>query len=277
MLKVTGLKVCLIAANFWKQIGVPIITYHSIDNSNSYLSISPQIFFLQMAHLKEQGWNTITIPQLLRYKFTTKLPEKSVVLTFDDGLQNFYKAAWPILSQFGFTATVFIPTNYIGEKAWWYSDYDLEPLTILTWDQMKELDSHGIDIQSHGCSHNEPNSFDIDDMRYEAQQSKTILEQGLSKSIKIFCFPFGQTPPTMIEILKSCGYVASICGQEGLFRLSSNPYYIRRQSLDYISISDQKTAILSLQTCLVGTFSWYINIKRLFKRSFYLHHKLRKQ
>jgi peptidoglycan/xylan/chitin deacetylase (PgdA/CDA1 family) len=245
--------------------GVPILAYHSIDTSNSYLSISPAIFKRQMDYLKSVGIQGISLAQLLKGPITKKFSGTIVVLTFDDGLRNFYEEAWPVLGQNGFSATVFVPTDFIGEQSWWYSRYGLRPMSMLTWQDIRELASSGMDIQSHGCSHRKLTDLSSHDVQYEMRESKKILEQELSIPVESFCYPFGEVSQEIVGVVRDAGYRAATCMEQGLFREGDDLYLMKRLGLDYISIQDERTALLSMKTCMQGTFAWYVTIKRRIK------------
>jgi peptidoglycan/xylan/chitin deacetylase (PgdA/CDA1 family) len=266
LLKHAGLGLCLGLGHLLKPQGIPILGYHSIDNSNSNISISPEIFAIQMGFLKAAGFQVISLSQLMSVVSTERrAPEKVIVITFDDGLKNFYSAACPILNQYGFSATIFVPTDFIGEQSWWYADYNLKPLPMLNWQELTELAKKGVDIQSHGCSHSKLTYLTQSEIEHEVRKSKDILEQGLRKSVDYFCYPFGEVDQNIIGAIKNAGYKGAICLEEGLYKVADDPYLIKRQSLDFISIVDEWTALLSIRACVQGTFAWYVRAKRRLK------------
>jgi len=266
LLKDAGLVFCLGLGHLMKPQGIPILVYHSIDNSNSNISISPEIFAKQMGFLKTAGCQVISLSQLVSIVCPEmSVSEKLLVLTFDDGLKNFYTAAWPILSQYGFSATVFVPTDFIGQESWWYADYGLKPLPMLDWQEIKELAKNEVDIESHGCSHRNLTQLTPSEVEQEVRESKKVLEQGLGESIDFFCYPAGEVGRDIIEMIKSAGYKGATCMEQGLYKVGDNPFLIKRQSLDFISILDDWTALLSIKTCMQGTFAWYVRAKRRLK------------
>jgi peptidoglycan/xylan/chitin deacetylase (PgdA/CDA1 family) len=266
LLKNAGLGLCLGLGHLFKPQGIPILVYHSIDNSNSNISISPEIFERQMDFLKEAGFRVISLSQLLSViRPEMKASEKLLVLTFDDGLKNFYTAAWPILNQFRFSATIFVPTDFIGKESRWYADYGLKPLPMLDWQELRELEKNGVDIESHGCSHPKLTDLTPSEIDREVRESKEILEQGLSKPVDFFCYPFGEVDKNIVEATKSAGYKGATCMEQGLYKVGDDAYLIKRQSLDYIAIVDELTALLSIKTCVLGTFAWYVRAKRRLK------------
>jgi peptidoglycan/xylan/chitin deacetylase (PgdA/CDA1 family) len=266
LIKYAGLSFCLGWGYLLKPRGIPILVYHSIDKSASNISISPEIFARQMDYLKKEEFQVISLSQLMSViSHKARGSEKILVLTFDDGLNNFHSAAWPILNQCGFSATIFVPTDFIGEQSWWYADYGLKPLPMLNWQELRELVKNGVDIESHGCSHSKLTYLTHSEIEHEVRKSKDILEQGLGKSVDYFCYPFGEVDQNIIEATRSAGYKGATCMEQGLYKVVDDPYLIKRQSLDYISIDDKLMALLSIKACVLGTFAWYVRAKRRLK------------
>ncbi len=88
---------------------VPILTYHSIDDSGSIISTSPDKFRSQMRHLRDKHFNVISLKEVVtNIRKKSPLPRRSIAITFDDGFKNVYNIAYPILKNYGFTATVFL-------------------------------------------------------------------------------------------------------------------------------------------------------------------------
>ncbi len=99
---------------------VAILTYHSIDKSGSVVSVSPEKFRKQMLYLSESSFNVVSLSEILAaFHERRLLPAKTVVITFDDGYRNVYTEAFPVLDSYGFTATVFLITNYCGKHNDW--------------------------------------------------------------------------------------------------------------------------------------------------------------
>ena len=127
------------------QYVVPIIMYHSIDNPHhlSGIVVSPHNFRKQLKFFKKHKYNVISLDMLVAaLKEKKRLPKKSVVITFDDGYEDNYTNAFPILKEFGFPATIFVITDLISTE----DEY-------LTWDQLREMEKHGITIGSHTLDH----------------------------------------------------------------------------------------------------------------------------
>ena len=121
--------------------GIPVLMYHKIgDDKDNDAVIREDLFREQMKFLKDNGYNPLTMDQLYDYGVNgAAVPEKPVVLTFDDGYADTYSIVYPIMKEYGFAATVFINPGDVG--------------TRLTWDQIREMHKNGITISNHGFQH----------------------------------------------------------------------------------------------------------------------------
>ena len=102
------------------QSTIPILTYHSIDDSGSIISTDPKKFRAQMQHLVDTSCSVISLADIVTcIRNNRPLPPKSVAITFDDGFKNFLNIAYPILKEFEFTATVFLVPGFCGQNNQW--------------------------------------------------------------------------------------------------------------------------------------------------------------
>ena len=116
-----------------RQRRVPIITYHSLDNTGSCISSTKEHFAWQMEFLSRRGYETLTSTECVDMIAGERpIPSRAVALTFDDGLENNYSVAFPILQKYGLTATVFLATDYIGGKSLWDRRLDVPCLPLMT-------------------------------------------------------------------------------------------------------------------------------------------------
>ena len=96
---------------------VPILTYHSFDYGRGTLSITPENFEKQMRYLKDKGYNVIPLDELVAgIKNKKKFAHNTVVITIDDGYENNFTYAYPVLKKYGFPAIIFLITNQIGTR-----------------------------------------------------------------------------------------------------------------------------------------------------------------
>ncbi|KEH89719.1 polysaccharide deacetylase family protein [Clostridium novyi] len=180
--------------------GVPVIMYHSIKyEKDNCVRLPKENFEKQMKYLKDNNYTTLTLDEL--YDFFEKnipVPKKSVVLTFDDGYKDNYNTAYPILKKYGFKATVFMITDYIGTGEY------------LTEDQLKEMDKNGFDVQSHTADHSTLTELSYDKQYDTIAKSKERLEKLLNKKIKYIAYPCGKYNNDTVKAVENAGYKMAV-------------------------------------------------------------------
>ena len=210
-----------------------ILAYHRVgtipaDGWDTWYRIPEQDFSDQMEIISNSGWQVINLSTFLAgLDQPETMPERSILLTFDDGHKSMREVALPILQRFGFPAVCFVPTDHIGTLCEF--DKDVEPAEpICDWDDLRELDRCGIDIQSHGASHHWLSLLNHEQMEREFVQSKEVLEAGLGKPVETLAFPYsdsGKDDKAVDAALQQAGYRAAfLCG--GGLRVNELP--IRR-------------------------------------------------
>ena len=162
-----------------------ILTYHSIDASASVASITPELFRRQMESLARRNIRVLTLGEALETPGT-------VALTFDDAYENFYGEALPVLEQFGFPATVFVVTGFVGATADWPTQGDAAPrLAIMSWEQLRELPRRGVALGSHTHTHPPLSRLKESDLREELRSSRQELEQRVGEAAGRLAYPYG--------------------------------------------------------------------------------------
>lgn len=169
---------------------VDILMYHSISENPGPTNIAPDIFAKQIEVIAHVGVPVITLDTLVQARQTgAPLPPHSVVITFDDGFQDFADTAWPILERHGFQAINYLPTRYIGEyDVWEGSD---APRPIMTWATIKTLVGAGALFGSHTISHPNLTTLNAVDLAQELSASRIMIEDKLGCDIPHFAPPFG--------------------------------------------------------------------------------------
>jgi peptidoglycan/xylan/chitin deacetylase (PgdA/CDA1 family) len=187
---------------------IPVLAYHKIDPAFEIgvNSITPQVFEHQMRFLFEMGYVAITVNQLIQAVFTSDLPPRSILITFDDGTEDFYRHAYPILKKYGLTATVFMLAGYIGKLNTWDVRLRLKRLRHLSREQMQFLFNDGIEFASHGMYHRFLPICSLEEARIELQDSKSLLEDLLNQPIDGFSYPYGSVNAKFAKMVKSAGY-----------------------------------------------------------------------
>lgn len=190
-----------------RQAHLPILVFHHIreyqptDSKNDRTFIvPPKDFDAEMKYLADNGYSFITISQLTDYLTGgAELPQKSIAITFDDGDVNQYNLAFPILKKYNIVATFYIFVNPIGVSK-----------NYLTWDEVREMSTAGMEIGSHGWYHlyldRLSDSGDIDQVDREIVRSKKVIEEQLGQSVVSFCYPFGTYNDEVIKRVKNAGY-----------------------------------------------------------------------
>jgi len=164
-------------------------------------------------------------------KYRRRIPERSVVITIDDGDKSFYDIALPILNKYGFKAALFIYTDFIGtsDKA-------------LTWDQLREIKALGFEIGSHGVSRGsvtgqKPGKDErgyLDRVEKDLVESKRVIDQNLNQDTELLAYPFGETSPGILLMAERAGYSIGLTNQPG-----SNPFFADPMSLKRWRITEQ--------------------------------------
>ncbi len=223
---------------------IPILCYHRFGNScGSPLCVPAGIFERQMKYLKDNGYRVITPEQLLEFmEFRQQLPKKAVMITIDDGYRSVYNIAYPILKKYGFTATLFIYTDYVGVSS-----------KAITWDQLREIKANGFTIGSHTMHHsdlskqgdNESNEAYIQRLRTELLNSKRIIDKKLNQDTFFFAYPFGRANHVAMNMARQAGYRLAATVNRG-----GNPFFAHTHLLqrDQVLKRDMATFKSRLKT-----------------------------
>jgi peptidoglycan/xylan/chitin deacetylase (PgdA/CDA1 family) len=218
------------------SIGIPILTYHSIDDSGSVISTPAHKFREQMQTLQDRQFNIIPLNNLVNLMRNRQpLPGRTAVITFDDGFKNFYLKAYPILREFGYSATVFLVPGYIGKTSKWNTILRGMPvLDLLEWSQIKEMANEGIDFGAHSMSHEALAKLSLEEARQEIIKSKSAIEENIDHNVTIFCYPYGITNSQVKEIVQA--EFQGACGTNMDFvSMHSDVYELPRIDMFYFS------------------------------------------
>ncbi|MBL4933411.1 polysaccharide deacetylase family protein [Clostridium paridis] len=197
---------------------IPVLCYHAFGDDKSDLFVTAAKFKEQLEYLKNNGYFTLTIDEFSDYILNKKpVPEKSVLITIDDGYLNNYQIAYPILKELGMNATIFIITSGVGDNGYY-----------MTSAQLVEMSQNGIDIGSHTTNHQELDKLSYAEQLKIAKDSKADLEKIIGKPINTFCYPFGKYNQDTKKAAKDAGYSLSFNLGGGTADLNDNPENIDR-------------------------------------------------
>ncbi|MDE3098013.1 MAG: polysaccharide deacetylase family protein [Verrucomicrobiota bacterium] len=228
---------------------LPVLMYHGVSHDaepgvHPYyrLRTSPPRFRQHLQWLKENGFRGVALRECFQKLSPPGLnvPGRPVAITFDDGFRDFHTNAFPILREFDFAATVYLPTAFIGD-----SRRSFRPSTganrpsagceCLTWNEVRELSAAGIEFGSHTVHHPELVHLTWDEIQSELQDSKREIEQRLGVEINAFSFPYAfpqaqrQFVRQFKDLLSWAGYKTCVTTKIGRVWPGDDPLEIPRQ------------------------------------------------
>jgi peptidoglycan/xylan/chitin deacetylase (PgdA/CDA1 family) len=223
-----------------RAVRVPILMYHHIadtpvhDALSASLEVTPTSFTQQMDYLKAQGYHTITFNQLFNaLYYNAPLPARPIILTFDDGYDDAYKFAYPILKAHGFSGMFYIITGKVG----WQGQ--------MTWQQMREMLLNGMQMGSHTIHHVDMGQVllnSLEQAQQELQISQFTLQKNLGIPVQQFCYPSGEPfkhgslalRQEIVSLLAQDGYIGATTdpGVMGTVQSSTEPFVLLRVRVD---------------------------------------------
>jgi len=238
-----------------------ILTYHSISQGDSPLKTSPELFAEQMEWLRDNA-RVVSLSEIVAALASRRpLPERAVVLTFDDGFQDFYVSAAPLLHRWGLPATVFLATGYCGRTNAWPGQpdwVDQEPL--LDWQQVAELARQGFSFGAHSISHAVLTRLPVVEAQREIIQCKVQIEERVGQPVEFFCYPYGRWNPAVRSMVNqnykgACATVARVINPgSDLFALPrADSHYLRPRGL--------------FRMLFTGRFLAYLATRRLIRKA----------
>jgi len=183
------------------------------------LSVTPKKFEAQLAWLRSQGYESITLTDLV-YHLTLgwPLPDKPVILTFDDGYRDNYSNAFPLLEKYGYVGTFFLVTGPI----------DFDNPDYLTWDMVQEMHQAGMDFQAHSYRHLDLRDKDMDFLIFEIIAPKEAIEARTGETVRFFAYPSGGYDEQTVAVLKSAYFWGAVVIEQGAVHSSGGLFELSR-------------------------------------------------
>ncbi len=227
-----------------RTLNVPILMYHYLsdppagaDAIRRDLSVSPQRFAEHLDRMLEEGYTTISFYALMDALYTgAPLPEKPVVITFDDGYRDNYENAFPLLRDRDMTATFFVVTDFIDE----------ERPNYVSWDQVREMLAAGMSIESHGRNHATLEGRNDDYLVWQALGSLETLQFELGVRPRFVSYPAGDYDANTMRIFSSAGYLAGVTTNPGATQSSSEPFELPRVRVHSTTTANQLSVLLTM-------------------------------
>jgi len=215
---------------------IPILAYHKVDTeAPTRFWIRTDSFELQMALLRERGHETVSLEDLWLFaNGAAGLPRKSVCITFDDGYENFFSRAFPILRKYGFKATVFLPTAFIGTDCRHSNEWDRSPeesffrADHMLWTEVLQLQKYGMEFGAHTRTHADLVRLlmtDPEQAEAEIAVSKNDLEDRLTVKAKFFSYPYRSSNSCLEEMVRRAGFLGAVIMNNKAFDLSDGNWF----------------------------------------------------
>ncbi len=218
---------------------ISILMYHQVgefDRPDSHRATFCHIrrFKAQMAYLHAFGYKVISLQTALDGLFGNgRLPRHSVVLTFDDGYDNFSQNASPVLQRHGYPATVFLVVDLLGGHAKWLAEDGRHAAALMDKATIRELQSSKIVFGSHTLTHPFLTRIDPERQAREIAESKSALEDLLGEEVTSFCYPAGDYDEKVVKLVREAGYKAALTCDRGAATPGEDPLKLPRKAISF--------------------------------------------
>ncbi len=224
--------------------GVPVLMYHRVDPQLSArdpitvsLTVMEPAFEAQLRLLQAAGYQSTTLAAVREaLDQHAPLPARRVVLTFDDGYEDNYTVAFPLLRKYGFAGTFFVVTSSVGRR-----DH-------LTSAQIRAMAQAGMDIESHGVHHVDFSRLSMTEARSELLQSRKTIEGWTGAPVVFFAYPAGRYSVALEHLLDTLGYRGALTERPGFVTLDSQPFTLERVRVSHDDSSASFARKLGLPT-----------------------------
>jgi peptidoglycan/xylan/chitin deacetylase (PgdA/CDA1 family) len=206
------------------SVSVPILMYHYIkelpagaDDMQAMLTLAPKTFHQHLEYLDKAAYQTISLYDLEdALRNGTALPEKPIILSFDDGYREHYDFVFPLLQRYEMTATFFIVSNWLGDG------------NFMTWEQLSQMAEAGMSIEAHTMSHPDLRNQDEDFLRDEILGNVELIESHLGIRPRFFAYPYGGYDAATLAFLAGTDILGAVSIQSGSLQRLDKIYELRR-------------------------------------------------
>lgn len=224
--------------NWWRTSagGLPILMYHKIGvppagSRLKKLWVSPRQFRSQMSYLAEHGYKTITFVDLKKILDGGQpMARNTVIITFDDGYQNNYTQAFPVMKEFGFLGVVFLVVQTVGWENTWHDPASEIRIPMLTWTQVEEMQKAGFEVGSHTMTHSNLETLEWKQATEQITKSRRVLGEFVGQEPVSFAYPYGagEDNPQLQKIVKDAGYAFAAGIHQGKADPQNKPFCLKR-------------------------------------------------
>lgn len=192
--------------------------YHRFGNGTyPSTNISLERFETHLKFLEANDYEVLTLGEALDRSTSQKdLPEKTAVLTMDDGYSSIMSGALPLLQEYGYRASIFVCTEYVGAK------------NNLSWEELETLQEEGFEIGNHSHSHAHFVELPKDSFRKDLERSEARFKEHLGKKPELYAYPYGEYEPSLKRVLKKKGYQGAVAQRSGVIHRNSDRFELPR-------------------------------------------------
>lgn len=212
---------------------VPILLYHSVDAQSSPRfrpwTVTPQELAAHFEVIEREGYHPTTVGQLEHLRSIGRSPpERTVVITFDDGFEDFHTRALPILAEHRFASTLYVTTGYLGGRAGWLARDGEADRRMLSTSQLEETAAAGVEIGAHSHSHPRLDELRPSESMREIQESKLTLEDLLQRPVTTFAYPHGYHGPRVRQQVIASGFRSAAAVKHAMSSDADDMYALAR-------------------------------------------------
>ena len=219
--------------------GISILMYHQVGefvsmptHRSTYCHV--RRFRAQMAWLHRLRFHVLRMDEVLAaLRGERPIPARAVALTFDDGYQNFYEYAYPVLQRYGFPAMVYLVSEHIGQPARWFAAEGRETPPLMSGEHIRQLRAAGVDFGAHGARHIRLADVDLDTARKDIVDSRQRLQSLLGEEIRHFCYPYGSHNAAVVELVRRAGFATGVSCQRGAATADFDALALPRKAISY--------------------------------------------
>ncbi|QID16660.1 polysaccharide deacetylase family protein [Nitrogeniibacter mangrovi] len=219
--------------------GINILMYHQVGDfapmkAHRSTYCHHKRFARQMAYLARFGYTVLSMDQVLAcLSGAQPIPPRAVALTFDDGYENFYEYAWPVLQRHGFPAMVYLIADLLGKPSYWFASDGRDTPLLMSPERIRQLRAEGVDFGSHSASHAKLATLETPAIHEEVTRSKAILEDVLGEAVNHFCYPFGSHDRRAVDAVAAAGYTCATTCVRAPATPADDPLTLPRKAISY--------------------------------------------
>ncbi|MBM4200788.1 MAG: polysaccharide deacetylase family protein [Gammaproteobacteria bacterium] len=205
---------------------LPVLMYHRVapgkaDAMRRY-RVSPEAFEEQLQYLRDAGFYSVGWAEWQAAAAARiPLPGRAIALTFDDGYQDVFEFAAPLLERYGFRATVFLVADRIGGSNVWDQAF-AETIPLMGWAEIRELHARGLQFGSHTATHRALTGLSIAEVVDEGARSRAMIEDALRSPVRAIAYPYGDFDDPVAHAMGGCGYLYGLSCRHGRARFGDS-------------------------------------------------------